>query len=81
MTDRLARWVEAHAVKAIVGAFILGGAWAALTAAVSGKVDKTEFYEYIQQRSTVDSAVLRDVRSIRGLLCQDRPLDSWCARP
>lgn len=80
MTDRLSRWVEAHAIKAIIGAFVLGGAWAALTAAVSGKVDQSEFDRFVRERATVDSAVLRDVRSIRGLLCQDRPTDSWCQR-
>lgn len=63
----------------IAGLLIAGTmAWMALTAAVDGKLDRSEFVDYRNDRAGLDSTIARDLRAIKALECRDTPTDSFC---
>lgn len=58
-------------VKIVIGAFLLGGTWVALTSAVSSKVDKADYVRdqtEIRQRLNATDSLRSDVRAIRCYL-------------
>ena len=66
----------------IAGLIIAGTvAWMGLTAAVKGKLDKSEFVDYRSERAALDSTIARDLRVIKALECRDTPADSFCIHP
>jgi hypothetical protein len=67
-------------MKLVLGAFAVGLAWAAMSAAVHGKVDKAEYradQARVNQRLDDADSLKRDVRLI---LCHLQPQTIGCPR-
>lgn len=58
----------------IVFGFVMGMAWVTATMTVAGKADRNE----VQQLQSELQGINRELRTIRLMLCDGKPADSYC---
>lgn len=67
-------------LRFVLGAFVVGGAWAAMSAAVHSKVDKADYARdsaRVERRLDNADSLRSDVRAIR---CHLQPLTIGCPK-
>ena len=62
--------------------FACGVAWGTATVTatltLAGKVDQRVYLDDLARRATLDTTIVRELRTIKYLQCRQQPADSYC---
>lgn len=89
MTDRTKDLLTTVGAAVTAGVFGAGMIWGGTRAEITGKLDAQRFEKdsvnraaderaHRQEQADRDSTLLKEMRTVRLILCEDRPHDSWC---